>query len=230
MKKILTIVLGIFTLGTTTTISAQTDAPSTIQHVSVMYDLNTLSPKYGDNSYFNGVGAGYTIDFRVSNTIPLYVGTGLNIRGVFDKDKIAINNEEDLVNMDVKSTLVNLNLPINVSYRVPVADNFYLTPQLGLDFRVQVYGQSKLDLNSDFPELNKLVSQDSKVNLFSKNDLGDNRLRRFQMGWHAGLNFEYSRVNLGLSYGTDFVKIHKNVGGSNFLVSLGQTTNNKIKY
>ena len=80
MKKILTIVLGIFTLGTTTTISAQTDAPSTIQHVSVMYDLNTLSPKYGDNSYFNGVGAGYTIDFRVSNTIPLYVGTGLNIR------------------------------------------------------------------------------------------------------------------------------------------------------
>ncbi len=223
MKKILTIVLGIFTLGTTTTISAQTDAPSTIQHVSVMYDLNTLSPKYGDNSYFNGVGAGYTIDFRVSNTIPLYVGTGLNIRGVFDKDKIAINNEEDLVNMDVKSTLVNLNLPINVSYRVPVADNFYLTPQLGLDFRVQVYGQSKLDLNSDFPELNKLVSQDSKVNLFSKNDLGDNRLRRFQMGWHAGLNFEYSRVNLGLSYGTDFVKIHKNVGGSNFLVSLGYT-------
>ena len=223
MKKILTIVLGIFTLGTTTTISAQTDAPSTIQHVSVMYDRNTLSPKYGDNSYFNGVGAGYTIDFRVSNTIPLYVGTGLNIRGVFDKDKIAINNEEDLVNMDVKSTLVNLNLPINVSYRVPVADNFYLTPQLGLDFRVQVYGQSKLDLNSDFPELNKLVSQDSKVNLFSKNDLGDNRLRRFQMGWHAGLNFEYSRVNLGLSYGTDFVKIHKNVGGSNFLVSLGYT-------
>ena len=223
MKKILTIVLGIFTLGTTTTISAQTDAPSTIQHVSVMYDLNTLSPKYGDNSYFNGVGAGYTIDFRVSNTIPLYVGTGLNIRGVFDKDKIAINNEEDLVNMDVKSTLVNLNLPINVSYRVPVADNFYLTPQLGLDFRVQVYGQSKLDLNSDFPELNKLVSQDSKVNLFSKNDLGDNRMRRFQMGWHAGLNFEYSRVNLGLSYGTDFVKIHKNVGGSNFLVSLGYT-------
>lgn len=223
MKKILTIVLGIFTLGTTTTISAQTDAPSTIQHVSVMYDLNTLSPKYGDNSYFNGVGAGYTIDFRVSNTIPLYVGTGLNIRGVFDKDKIAINNEEDLVNMDVKSTLVNLNLPINVSYRVPVADNLYLTPQLGLDFRVQVYGQSKLDLNSDFPELNKLVSQDSKVNLFSKNDLGDNRLRRFQMGWHAGLNFEYSRVNLGLSYGTDFVKIHKNVGGSNFLVSLGYT-------
>lgn len=222
MKKILTIVLGIFTLGTTT-ISAQTDAPSTIQRVSVMYDLNTLSPKYGDNSYFNGVGAGYTIDFRVSNTIPLYVGTGLNIRGVFDKDKIAINNEEDLVNMDVKSTLVNLNLPINVSYRVPVADNFYLTPQLGLDFRVQVYGQSKLDLNSDFPELNKLVSQDSKVNLFSKNDLGDNRLRRFQMGWHAGLNFEYSRVNLGLSYGTDFIKIHKNVGGSNFLVSLGYT-------
>ena len=222
MKKISTLLLGIIALGATT-VKAQTDAPSTIQRVSVMYDLNTLSPKYGDNSYFNGVGAGYTVDFRVSKTLPLYVGTGLNLRVVFDKDKIVFNKEYDFVNIDVKSTLVNLNLPVNVSYRVPVADNFYLTPQLGLDFRVQVFGQSKLDLDSDFPELNRLVSNDSKLNLFSKDDLGDAHLRRFQMGWHAALNFEYNRFNLGLSYGTDFVKIHKNIGGSNFLVSLGYT-------
>lgn len=222
MKKFLTIALGILTLGTAS-MAAQDDAPATIQRVSVMYDLNTLSPKYGDNSYFNGVGAGYTIDFRVSNTLPLYVGTGLNLRAVFDKDKIIFSDDYDPVNINVKSTLLNLNLPINVSYRVPVADNFYLTPQVGLDFRVQLFGQSRLDLDGYFPEIDRTVSEKSKLNLFSKDDLGNEHLRRFQMGWHAGLNFEYCRVNLGLSYGTDFVKIHKNVGGSNFLVSLGYT-------
>ena len=222
MKKFLTVVLGILTLGTAS-MAAQDDAPATIQRVSVMYDLNTLSPKYGENSYFNGVGAGYTIDFRVSNTLPLYVGTGLNLRAVFDKDKIILSDDYDPVNINVKSTLLNLNLPINLSYRVPVADNFYLTPQVGLDFRVQLFGQSRLDLDGYFPEIDRTVSEKSKLNLFSKDDLGDEHLRRFQMGWHAGLNLEYCRVNLGLSYGTDFVKIHKNVGGSNFLVSLGYT-------
>ena len=35
------------------------------------------------------------------------------------------------------------------------------------------------------------------------------------------VNMEYNNVVLGLSYGTDFVKLHKDLGSSNFLVSLG---------
>lgn len=222
MKKITALLAGTLLCGALSA-AAQTDAPAIVQRASILYDLNTISPKYGDNAYFNGVGAGYTIDFRVSNTLPIYVGTGLDLRAAFHKEDIVLNDEYDFINMDAKSTLVNLNLPVNVSYRVPVADGFYMTPQVGLDFRVQLYGHSKITSDSGSTEFNDYIGDLSSVNLFSKEDLGDNHLRRFQMGWHAALNFEYQRVNLGLSYGTDFVKLHKNLGGSNFLVSLGYT-------
>lgn len=214
---------GLLTLGAVSASAQTTDAPAIVQRASIMYDLNTLSPKYGDNAYFNGVGAGYTVDFLVSKSIPLYVGTGLDIRAAFQNDKIIFNEDYDPVDIKVKNSLVNLNLPVNVSYRVPVADGFYLTPQLGLDFRVQVYGNSELSLEGNFPGGEETIGNSKSINLFSKDDLGDEHLRRFQMGWHAAVNFEYQRVNLGLSYGTDFVKLHKNLGGSNFLVSLGYT-------
>lgn len=222
MKKFFVLAAGFLTLGASYA-AAQTDAPAMIQRASLMYDLNTLSPKYGDNSSFNGVGAGYTVDFLVGKSLPIYIGTGLNLRAVFNTDEITDSEDYDPLNLKFKSTLVNLNLPVNVSYRVPVADDFYLTPKVGLDFRVQLYGHGKLTADRVPEEFGEVIDRLHSVNFFSKDDMGGEAYRRFQMGWHAGVDFEYNRVNLGLSYGTDFVKIHKNVGGSNFLVSLGYT-------
>lgn len=200
-------------------------APSMIQKAQIMYDLNTLYPKDASNACFNGFGVGYNIDFRVSNSLPLYVGTGLDMRFVFRSQTILDDQEYNFINEKVNSTLINLNLPVNLSYRVPVADNFFLTPFVGLDFRVQVYGNASVkanDISLELPTYGSTVGEvKHDYNLFSGRDLGSEHLRRFQMGWHAGLNFEYARFNLGLSYGTDFVKLHKNLGGSNFLVSVG---------
>lgn len=201
------------------------DAPAVLNRASVFYDLNTLYPKDGDNVYFNGYGVGYNIDVRVSKTLPLYIGTGIDVRFVFHNENINENLAYDPVWMKAQCTLINFNLPVNVSYRMPVADKFYLTPFIGLDFRLQAYGNASLSIAIPEGSPQEVVdwaeSVNDDVNLFSSDDMGSAHLRRFQMGWHAGLNFEYNRLTLGLSYGTDFVKLHKNLGGSNFLVSLG---------
>lgn len=223
MKKIFALAAGMIALGSSYA-AAQTDAPAIVQRASVMYDLNVLSPKYGEDAYFNGFGVGYTADFRVSNSLPLYVGTGLDLRTVFHSDKIIDTDDYNPADIKFNETLVNLNLPVNVSYRVPVADSFYMTPKVGLDFRVQLYGHGKFTADGGRSEfVDEFLADNSSVDLFSKSDMGDAAYKRFQMGWHAGVDFEYNRVNLGLSYGTDFVKIHKNVGGANFIVSVGYT-------
>lgn len=228
MKKLLSAMAAAMILAVPA-MSAQagTDAPAIIRKASVFYDLNTLYPKGADNSYFNGAGVGYNIDFRVSNSLPLYVGTGLDVRYVYNSRTILDDTEFNLLDVKAKTSFVNVNLPINVSYRVPVADGFYLTPQLGLDFRVQAYGHSKIDVDNISlvsPQYDEIIAREHDgVNLFSEDDMGAGKLRRFQMGWHAGVNFEYQRFNLGLSYGTDFVKLHKDLGASHFLVSLGYT-------
>lgn len=230
MKKISTILTsaailcGLSAFGNFSA-SAQTDAPSMLQKASVFYDLTTLYPKGADNSYFNGFGLGYNVDFRVSNTLPLYVGTGLDLRFIFNNETIIDADNYNPLEVKTKTRFINLNLPVNVSYRVPVADNFYLTPQVGFDFRVQLDGRVQTNASvagdTDFGLYSTTTQND--YNLFSKDDMGDDHYKRFQFGWHAGLNFEYSRFNLGLSYGTDFVKLHKNLGAGHFLVSLGYT-------
>jgi len=227
MKKIALLLLGLTALGASQA-SAQNDAPAIVNRASIFYDLNTLSPKAADNAYYNGYGLGYTVDFRVSNSMPLYVGTGLDIRFLFHNNDYKDNLDYDRIFAKVNCTLINLNLPVNVSYRVPVTDDFFMTPFAGLDFRVQVYGNASIKTNGAPVTIGEALFDeeayiDNSINLFSRDDMGGARLRRFQMGWHAGLNFEYRRFNLGLSFGTDFVKIHKNTGGSNFLVSLGYT-------
>lgn len=224
MKKNLILAAGIILMAPLASVAqSSADAPAIVQRVKLMYDLNTLSPKDGDNAYFNGFGAGYDIDFRVSSTMPIYVGTGLDVRGAWHGEKIIESGDYNPVDIQVNSTLVNLNMPINVSYRVPVAQDFYLTPQLGLDFRVQLYGHSKVENVVKLDHDDDLDLGDYSVNLFSDKDMNGDKLRRFQFGWHAAVIAEYQRISLGLSYGTDFVKLHKNLGGSNFLVSVGYT-------
>ena len=226
MKKLILAAIGVLALGTMPAMAQSTDAPARINKLSAFYDLTTLYPKGADNVYFNGFGVGYNIDFRVSRSMPLYVGTGLNARFLFNEKEILDDDVYDLVDIEAHNTFINLNVPLNVSYRVPVADNFYLTPEVGLDFRLQLYAHSQIDTDIDgyIGDLAGEFQEGSRgVNLLSKDQMGDEHLRRFQMGWHAGLNFEYSHVNLGLTYGTDFVKLHKNLDAGHFLVSVGYT-------
>ncbi|MDE6528006.1 MAG: porin family protein [Muribaculaceae bacterium] len=227
MKKSVILCAAMLVTAAAPAFAQNNDAPAILNRASVFYDLNTLYPSGASNSYFNGYGVGYNIDVRVSESCPLYVGTGLDVRFVFNNRNISDDVEYDPVFIKAQSTMINFNLPVNVSYRVPVADRFYITPFAGLNFRVQAYGNTSLKISvpSDTPDevVDQLERIDTDINLFSSDDMGDNHLRRFQMGWHAGVNFEYNNVNLGLSYGTDFVKLHKNLGGSNFLVSLGYT-------
>lgn len=204
---------------------ATAQAPSMLQEVSLGYDLNTLHPSGGSDFSLNGFTAGYNIDFRVSDALPVYVGTGLDWHFLFRTKTYNDSESYNAISAKVKTTFINFNIPLNVSYRVPVADRFFMTPQLGLDFRVQVYGHQKTTASVTGKEIDTPADAAGvtagSVNLFSKNQLGDNALRRFQLGWHAGLKFQYDSFVLGVSYGTDFVKLRNELGSSNLLVNLG---------
>ena len=184
MKKSILFIATMFAAATST-VFAQNDTPSITNRASVFYDLNTLYPSGASNTYFNGYGVGYNIDFKVSDTYPIYVGTGLDVRFVFNNRNITDDLDFDLVSIKAQTTFINFNLPVNVSYRVPVTDKFYLTPFAGLNFRVQAYGNTSLKISvpDNTPEVitDRLVNIDKNINLFSSDDMGDNHLRRFQM-------------------------------------------------
>jgi len=87
--------------------------------------------------------------------------------------------------------MASLKLPIDITYRIflPSSNDVYFAPILGIDFKGHVWGENNgTDIFSDdfWPEC-----------------------KRFQIGWHVGLNIGFSGCYVGIKYGTDFMEFIK---------------------
>lgn len=60
------------------------------------------------------------------------------------------------------------------------------------------------------------------IDLFNKDDMKGNEWKRFQMGWHAGINFLFGNsFMIGASYGTDFSELAAKAKVQTLSVTLG---------
>lgn len=216
---------GVTAATSESTTSTAEDTPSRINTLYLGYDLCTLRPKDAATFSLNGFVAGYSVDFRITTHHPLYLGTGLDVRFTTRDKTFHDTNTYDAIKAKVSTHFLNFNVPINLSYRLPLSETFNITPQLGLDFRVQAIGKRTTTIfypsGAHIPSANVSGFTPGSVNLFSRNVLGEQALRRFQAGWHAALKLQYDQFVLGISYGTDFAKLRNELGSSNLLVNLG---------
>lgn len=59
------------------------------------------------------------------------------------------------------------------------------------------------------------------MSFFDKDDMDGDEWKRFQLGWHIGAGFNYNQFYVGLSYGTDFIKIAEKVNTGTFSLGIG---------
>lgn len=189
------------------------------------YDLYSLHPTDAASFSLNGFAFGYDIDFKVSKTLPLYVGTGLDARFSFRVKTYHASPTNNPVDAKTTTKFINLNIPVNISYRIEPAPTTALIPQFGFDFRVQLSARTKVDVSvpEDSPTMSKaaLGYEAGDYNLLSRKDMGTEVMRRCQVGWHAGLKLQHDAFMIGISYGTDFVRLRNELGTSNLMVNLG---------
>lgn len=230
MKRFLYIITTFICLGTALHGACQGKGkliPKVLNRLTLSYDMNVLYPKDLDNVYFNGAALGYDIDFKVSRRAPLYIGTGVNLHFVVRNKTYYQDEQYNLINIKQTTTFFNANVPVDLIYRFPVMPSFTLSPFVGLNFRIQIIGRNKnrIKAGADDSQLNEILDRmelgPANGNLFSKKDYGSAHLNRFQMGWHIGVRGQYQRVSLQVSYGSDFVKLHKNLSSANLMVTLG---------
>lgn len=213
---------------------AQEEAPQVIQGLSLDYNLNTLYPKDDSSTSLNGFGVNYNFDYRITESLPIYIGTGLNFQFLFRNAKMieVTTNYGDAELQDFairdKVNMYYMDVPVNISYRARISPSAYLTPMLGLDFKVQLYGHAKIDVSGAYSSeigefLNEYVGvQPGKsFNLYDNGDMMGNAWHRFQFGWHAGLKLNYKDYFISMTYGTDFVKLQRNLGQGTFQIALG---------
>lgn len=189
------------------------------------YNLYSLRPVDAASFTLSGFDIGYNIDFKVSKTLPLYVGTGLESRFAFRVKTFHDTPTNNPIDVKTTTRFINLNVPINISYRVDASPTTAIIPQFGFDFRVQLSARTKVDVAvpDGSPSMSKAAIgyTPGTYNLLSRKQMGDEVMRRCQVGWHAGLKLQHESFVVGISYGTDFSRLRNELGASNLLINLG---------
>ncbi len=190
-----------------------------ISYNNTHYGFNDAYGKdHSDNNFgLNGVGIDYIHGFSVSENIPLFIETGLNLNFNFgnkkgDKETVGEYWFEEKRNYSD----INMQVPVNVAWKFAVGDDFSIAPYVGLNFKVHFSSRykDKIDTNVSNDILTAAgITKDELegdwISVFddSEDAMGDKDAtwNRFQMGWHVGVGFQYKPIYLGVQYGTDFI-------------------------
>lgn len=223
-----------FTNAKSSSLSGGSDAEGW-SRVSVSYIPSTLKidEKGADDYKFQGFAIGWTKGFNIVKTMPLYVesGAALQFRTYSDSETEDFYESgfEGELTSEEKINVLSLNIPINLIYKFKVDSDFSIEPLFGLDFRFNLLGKNKRSLtySGDYAdEVNDYIDEYygdelEDINLFDDDDMGGEPAKRFQAGWHIGVNLNYKKVTLGVNYGQDFGEIIKDCKLSTTTVSLG---------
>lgn len=227
-----------FTNAKSSSLSGGSDAEGW-SRISVSYIPSTLKVdvKGADDFKFQGFAIGWTKGVNIVKTMPLYVeaGAALQFRTYSESETESFNESgvEGKVTAKEKLNVLSLNIPINLIYRFNVDSDFSIEPLFGLDFRFNLLGKMKPSLNysGDYAdEVNDYIDEYygdelKNINIFDKGDMEDyleaDPAKRFQAGWHIGVNLNYKKVTLGVNYGQDFNEIIEDCKLSTTTVSLG---------
>ncbi len=168
--------------------------------VTVSYEnenYSSSSKKFVDNFSANGFGVEYTRGFGVAS-FPLYIEAGLKATFGFKNE----SEEARGYKIEDKFTAISLNIPVNVAYRISLgSNNMSITPYTGLNFRVRLTAQNKVETSY------QKKSKSETESWFDK-DNWDPTAKRFQMGWNIGARFNYGAFGIGLGYTLDFLRFY----------------------
>ena len=196
--------------------------PSTLK-----YDKKGL-----DDSSVSGFSIGYSQAFSNAASTPLFVEAGLGVQYTFstldleDDDDTVLNSlfwmclaNDDHGNFDEDDdedptfNMFSVKVPVNLIYKFDLPNSTVsLMPFVGAVARYNLSAQMSYD------------KQD--YDIFDKKDVGSSKAtaKRFQMGWQIGLKARLGESFIaGVSYGSDFSEISKDVKVSTTTLSIGYT-------
>lgn len=158
------------------------------------------------NSY--GFGLNYIHGFSLHRTLPMYLEVGGNMNFGFKNTSENMIDEGIRMNYKTQFQNINLRIPVSFAWKFNVANNFYITPYTGINFKFNFITKSREGATVD----GKTVWTDW-VNVLKENkEYGIEKADTwniFQMGWHLGATFGWKQFSLGLECGVDFIPAYK---------------------
>lgn len=213
MKKFLLMVLvATMSLGasaqliSSNTLTKEKKVKRNYSRLGISY--NSLSMGGGSDA-MSGVGLEWLKGISLTQDQPLFLEIGL--KGTFNR--WSDSEKESGITIEASNNYLSLAIPVNVTYRYAVTDNFRLSPYVGLYGRFGLWGESKAE-----------ASYGSKSAEKTYDWFEDYEWNRFQLGMQIGANVEYGRGYIGLGYGFDLTSVYEKAKKwGNFSVTLGLT-------
>ena len=154
-----------------------------------------------ETEYINGFTLGYFRSIGIGgDNVPLFLEVGGNVQYGLHTEKVG--------GVRVNDHLMSLNIPINFGYSIRLGDNLALNPYMGIKFRLNLLGVETYDIKGV-----------ENTNLYSKDDMGDARYNRFQIGGQIGAKMIISEAFfVEAGYHIDFMPLQNFdvVGGKSF--------------
>lgn len=196
-----------FATQTSASVSTATNTPSEgWSSFYVQYNPSTLAADKGDDLDFTGLTIGLSKAFSISQSTPLFLEAGAALQyswfsedgEYYDYDGYYGYEEYDAKE---KVNLFTLKVPVNLTYVFNLSNSdISIAPYAGINLRYNISGKYTMEIDDEEEDLN----------LFDDDDMGDDMTwNRFQMGWQIGVNVNFKKAYLGISYGGDFTKSTK---------------------
>lgn len=201
------------TSGATATNDVSTDGWSSVY---VQYNPSTLAADKGDDFDFTGLTIGFSKAFSISQSKPLFLEAGAVLQYSWYSEDVEYYYEDDYYyeefDASEKINLFTLKVPVNLTYVFNLPNSgISIAPYAGINFRYNISGKYKIE------------DEDEDLNIFDEDDMGhkDATWKRFQIGWQIGVNVNFQKAYLGVSYGSDFTEIVKDCKMKTTSITLG---------
>lgn len=161
-----------------------------------------------DDEGFSGMKAGVLHGFLLNKNLPVFLEVG----GAVQYQEASSDYGPYGYYFD-KTTLLSLNVPVNVTYKLSTRGGLYIAPYAGVIFRYNISSKMKFDNDGE----------DVTINMFDKDD-AHLTANHFQAGVEYGLNLGYKRfnINVGKNYYTEYCNgLKDKIGFKGFTIGLG---------
>lgn len=180
-----------------------------------------------DDLKMKGFEIGYLHGFNLTSKLPLFLEVGGQFQLRTWKDSEEESDEYGSLELTNRMNIFSLNIPVNLAYRLNITNDFAITPYFGFDFRINLLGKDKykIDVSGEYADYKDEIEDElpDDINLFDKDDMGgsDYVYKRFQAGWHIGVNLDWKALHFGVNYGTDMSEISEDRKVKTTTVALG---------
>lgn len=155
---------------------------------------------FGNVDCFGMIGAnvGYAHAFRLTSSVPLFLEAGGELNYISGTEAGVAYGQ--YVDFNVK--MLNIQIPVNVTYHIPATDKFAIAPYLGVNLKVNAIGTFKFNDGDAY----SLFSSKDMNNVFGLGDAAN----RVQVGMNLGVNFILSeKFTFGYRFQQDFNNYYK---------------------